>query len=432
MRYYTICIITAISVNAFSQTIQLKVQDKSIELKQSKTNLKTDNVIEVIKDTDQNDVSIYSNYLGIGEIKEGQYKGEMTGYFNEGVVFSDGSKYEFSEKETYLCNIGENIYTEKIDFLRLVKHINVYTIGNKNITKTSNSITIPFNSAIDKIEHNDYLLYSNFYESLGDTIIVYNKNLNQVKIYKPFDNGFSNIAYTSINNSIFIVTTPYNSTIINNSYKVTLINTQNNFSFQEINYKEEITPLKLVTLENKIVLVSFGKIILFDKNGKPLWAKKMNINSIDFPINGSETDNLLFTIYEGAIVCLNLVDGNELWRTDLKKIYPKYEKSKSIKNEYYMAYSPIDFKLFPSLQLIGLLSAKREQTNKDNKIKYSDVNLTLIDYRGKISKQITLNTSKSSTNDGYYVVSRNKPYLIQIGENGFRIVTNGEIENYEK
>ncbi|RPH29988.1 MAG: hypothetical protein EHM93_16465 [Bacteroidales bacterium] len=433
MRYYIICIITAISVNAFSQTLKLKVQDKTVELKSSSANLPIDNIVDLIKDKNQNDILIYSNYLGVKDIKEGNFKGQQTGIFKEGVVFKDGSKFEFSEKETYICNIENSIYSEKIDFLNSVKNINVYHINNNSLIKSPNSITIQFNNSFERIPNCEFLIFSNMDETVGDEVKIYDKNLNIINTYKPFDTGFSGLLYNSIGENIFIISTPSIYSNSNKKFKLSIINTQNNFSINEINYLDKIEPQRLISLDNNLVLISVGKIMLISRLGHLLWSKNLNVSPTDFSTVGCESEGKLFVIAEGAVVCMNILDGSVLWRISLKDIYPTFEKPKSIKNEYYMSYVTIDFKILVSLKMICIISAKKEHNLKDNSITYSSKNLTLIDYEGKIIKHIPLtSTVKSSINAINYIEGRVKTCQLLIEDNGFRVINDRKIEKYEK
>jgi len=433
MKYLFLLLITTTTLNVFSQTIDLKVKEKTVELKVSRTELLIDNITEIIKDENQNDIAVYSNYLGLKEIKEGQYKGQKTGDFKEGVAFKDGSKFEFSYKEKYLCNIGNYIYTEKIDFLNSVCQINVYQISSNNLKKLSKSITLPFSNTFDKIPNSQYLIFTNLDEGFGTEIKIYDKDLNIVNTIIPFNDSFSNIVYSSLGEDIFIVSSSNMHTNSNKRFKVSIINTKNNYSKTEVNYNDEIIPQSLIALENNFVLICAGKLMFFNPHGELLWTKNMNVSPSEYATLGYKPEDKLFVISEGAIVCLKITDGVEVWRKPLEDIYPSFEKSRKIENEYYMAYVTLDLKLIGSIKTICLLSAKKEHNLKDNTLGFSNKNLTMIDFSGTIVKQIPLtstnNTSIDATN---YSQGRVKPCHLIVENFGFKIVNDRKIDKYEK
>ena len=428
MRYLILCIITVISINAFAQEADI-IKVENINLKTSTIELPVENVIDIIKDNN-NDIVVYSDFLGFKEIQKGRYKGQKTGNFKEGLVFKDGSKYEFSENETYLYNIDNKVYSKKIDFVKSVKYINCYSLQQKSLSKTSATLTIPSYYSIDKIDNSDLLIYSNYYESYGDTIIIYDENLNEIKKYKPFENGFNNFINAAIENTIYVITTPNPVSPNIKGFKISIIDSQNNFSIKERNYSENITPIRIITFRNSFVLLSNGILKLFNNNADIKWSKNINTSTSAFSVVGSELENKIFIIAEGSIVCLNFQDGSELWRIPLKKVNPKYEKPKATKNDYFTAYNPIDFQIFPDLNCIGILTTKVEQEFKNNTVKYSNKNLTLINYSGKIIKNISLKTYKEGKEQKMH--SKHQPCKILGKENGFKIINEGKIEKYEK
>lgn len=433
-KYLILFIFTAVSINATSQSFNIKVQDNLIEIKSSSTNLPVDNIIELIKDMNQDDILIYSDYNGLMEIKDGPEKGGKTGNFQEGVAFKNGKKFEFSEKEFYLCNIDNFIYTSKIDFQNMEKKINVYQIQNNNLLKTSYSLTFPITYDISKIPNSNFLILSDIDEGYGGEIKIFDKNLILTFAYKPYENGISEFFHTMVGDYIYILTKPITDSDSNNNYKIHIINTKDNYSIKELNYEGE-EPKRLLSIGDNLFLICVGKIYLFDKNCNQVWSKNLNVSYSIISTTGSESDGILCVMSEGAIVCLNLKDGTVIWRKLLEDVYPTYEKPVIINNEYYSAYSFVDYKIVTSIKMICILTAKFEQKliNGSTNVSYSNKNLTLLSFEGEKVYNIPLSTTdKASLIKANYIYGRIKVSEILVEENGFRVINDGKIVSYEK
>lgn len=411
----------------YSQVTSIPIQNNA-ELKIKITNLPVDNVIDVIKNINQNDAVVFSNYLGEKKIKEGKFEGLLTGNYLEGIVFSNGTKFEFSEKETYLFNSGKFIYTSKSDFSGSLKQIKTYELTINNIIKTDKKLCIPEYTSISKITNSDFLLFSNYYEDYGDSIKIYNQNLNLIKGYRLNKNGFDHYITAKVGKNIIVITTPYNITNENKGFTASLIDTQNNFSIQKINFRDEIHPVRVIPIENNFALLSNEELGFFNEQGQLKWSKNIHISPMAFSTIANESENKMFLISKGAIVCIKLSDGFELWRINLKKLYPKFQEPEVIRNEYFKAYTIIDFQILNSLNVIGLLSAKIEEEYKTNTVRYSEKNLTLIDYSGEIIKHIPL-----SNNDDEEFRSRNKNIRWKLfqEQNRFIIINDEKILKFE-
>lgn len=416
-------LITLIFQNViYSQKSSIQSQD-IYEFKTKSTNLSVDYVIDLIKDNNQNEVIVYSNFNGLKEIKEGNSIGFKTGDFLDGIVFKDGTKFEFSENETYLFSIEDKVYTSKLDFLNSLKHIYIYKLKENSLEKTDKELSIPIYFSINNILNSDFLLFSNQYELVGDSVKIYDKNLNVIKEFTFYKDGFNRMLYSGFGEKIIVITTPNISTPENKGFRVSLIDTQDNFSIQKTNFHDEINPVKIFPFENNFALISNGEIRLLDEQRKINWTKSLNVSSSAFSTVAKKEENKLFVIAEGCIVCLSISDGQEIWRINLKELYPYFEEPKSIKNEYYAAYFPRDFQLLNSINVIGLLSAKSEQDYSKGTVKYSDKYLTLINYSGEVIQHFTLNDNKQE----YKVQSKNIPLKLFMQQNEIIIFNNGEV-----
>jgi hypothetical protein len=446
MKYILLCIIAAIGISAFSQNIELNVKGQIIELKTSSTQTPIENIVDVFKDKEGNDVFVYHNHFGYKKITEGQFSGNMVSSIKEGIAFMDGSRFEFDEDERYICNIDGMVYTEKRDLSEMKKHIYVYSINNRSVTKLTNTITIDYYFSITKISNGNYLIFSDLSDVPGGIIRIYDSSLNNVLIHEPFSGvlGYNELHYTQIGSNIIIsFERDFQDKI--NSYKVVSVDTQNGYSIKENFYEKTFfNAQNFIPFSSHALLICVNEIQLFNEMGERIWTKKISASPSEFSSTTNKTEDRLFIIAEGSIVCLSMIDGSEIWRKPLsdiyRKLYPEYVEPDinrlQTKGPFYRL---LDHRLIYSLDLIGFLSAKRVETSGSGtlyegtftpgKVNFSDFFLTLYDYDGVIVDQIPL----SFTDDFKFGSSgRVKPLMLEVNDNGFRIIGNQKISSYEK
>lgn len=398
-----------------------------------KADININNVIDIIDNNGTDLISIYSNHLGYEKINKGPLKGAEKSVFKEGIAFENGKKIEFENDETYLFSIKNSIFTEKLNLETSSKILYKYNIIHNKVNKSNSKCFIPkVTNSISLIPNSNLILVSDYYETIGDSIFIYNSDLVLIKSHKPYSNGFSRVISCEKDELLYILSVPYDDGN-KKEYKVTIINPEQNSLVGEFVNIAEINPIQMIPLTNSFLVICVGKLLSIDRQGQIIWQKNLN-TSLSFVVMDKE-GGTFYCISDGAIVCINANNGTELWRKELEEIYPRFEKSEIRNNEYYMAYSPIDFKYLPNLNLLSLITSRGEQFINRNTIKHSDVFLSLINLNGEIIQQISLssNLKSTATNRESKIGDKTKPYrILNNNDSGFNIIQMDKIEKYEK
>ena len=288
------------------------------------------------------------------QIMRGAYRGMSHRDLKQGLIFEDG-KEVLLDNGVIISQVGKLILTKYIDYDSGLTQIYLYNIDGNNIqlsgTKSVNAIEGGF-----VLMENGATIFSDESEGHGKYVdFYYTSDLQHVRRYQPFANGFHSSHFSSNG----ITTVGVFSELDTKSEKLTVFNINGEPISEKIIDMEGIPSNVQFFGDIIIVYTSEQKILCFDTKGLLKWSIDILLPQFDV-FNNSKNVIYLFTTDE--MLCADAATGTTLSRLPLKALIKTSSADKVVRPVSFQIEDGVADFIISSVD-IGALSIRNKKAN---------------------------------------------------------------------
>lgn len=296
--------------------------------------------------------------------------------------------------------------------------LKIYNVLDNGITEIKSEIlNVPFLNVEASIK-NQSIVVNNSYEGIGSGFKIYSKNLNPIKLYQPFDDGFSQ-GHSGGNSQRTIIAA---NSLNYEKIKIGIFDNYGKILFENV-LNSDYRVKKIYSFEQVFLIYLSGgggnrKIIAVDNKGDLLWEEEYLLPYFQSGIEVLSDGSMLYFISDVATISVVQIHSGKLdHKIELSTFIDVSKKKKSRTNH---GTRVSDFKLVGGTDILVSLGDMVWDGSNSHTFQYSNPITLIMTPKGLLKDRIQSLGEYTS-----FKFINSKP-------SGFSIISEKNITRYEK